>query len=114
MVRSHRGSNPTLSDKRLAISAGGTSLRTTAFHRWSIAFPQKEKDFPCFQQIEAVAAPQFAHSKLWTARSARAGCGLITPGLKGLRDRSLSEPKLAFDAGRLRASRSHTSRSPTP
>ena len=40
----------------------------------------------CFRKSNLVfTAPQFAHSKLWTARSARAGCGLITPGFKGLR-----------------------------
>src|ERR1700722_20359314 len=30
-------------------------------------------------------APQFAHSKLWTASSARVRCGLITSSFKGLR-----------------------------
>jgi hypothetical protein len=40
----------------------------------------------CFRKSTLVfTAPQFAHSKLWTARSARIGCGLITPGFKGLR-----------------------------
>ena len=40
----------------------------------------------CFRKSTLVfTAPQFAHSKLWTARSTRAGCGLITPGFKGLR-----------------------------
>ena len=40
----------------------------------------------CFRKSTLVfTAPQFAHSKLWTARSARTGCGLIMPGFKGLR-----------------------------
>ena len=40
----------------------------------------------CFRKSTLVfTAPQFGHSKLWTARSVRVGCGLIASSFNGLR-----------------------------